>query len=145
MAHSLSAKKRVKQHAKHNKINRARKSQIKTQIKHFEAVLEEGMYSEEGAFRVRVDGMKNGKNTRIECFANAPGLTEAFEKSKITHESYFTGQAAFLFTKMFVNNKITTRGAYPPEVLEAGERSYYFEEAVKLDITVDQNIYSRIK
>ncbi len=109
------------------------------------AVLDEGMYSEEGAFRVRVDGMKNGNNTRIDCFANAPGLTEAFEKAKITHESYFTGQAAFLFTKMFVNNKITTKGAYPPEVLEAAERSYYLEEAAKLDITVDQNIYTRIK
>ena len=39
MAHSLSAKKRVKQNAKRRTINRARKSQVKTQIKHFEAVL----------------------------------------------------------------------------------------------------------
>ncbi len=36
MAHSLSAKKRVKQNAKRRTINRARKSQVKTQIKHFE-------------------------------------------------------------------------------------------------------------
>ena len=39
MAHSLSAKKRVKQNEKRRVINRARKSQIKTQIKHFEAAL----------------------------------------------------------------------------------------------------------
>ena len=42
MAHSLSAKKRIKQNSKRRTINRARKSQIKTQIKHFEAALEQG-------------------------------------------------------------------------------------------------------
>ena len=42
MAHSLSAKKRVRQNAKRRTINRARKSQVKTQIKHFEAVLSNG-------------------------------------------------------------------------------------------------------
>ncbi len=39
MVQSLSAKKRVKQNAKRRLINRARKSQVKTQIKHFEATL----------------------------------------------------------------------------------------------------------
>lgn len=39
MAHSLSAKKRIKQNAKRKITNRARKSQAKTQIKHFEAAL----------------------------------------------------------------------------------------------------------
>ena len=42
MAHSLSAKKRVRQNAKRRTINRARKSQIKTQIKHFDAALASG-------------------------------------------------------------------------------------------------------
>lgn len=42
MAHSLSAKKRIRQNAKKRAINRARKSQIKTQIKHFEAALSSG-------------------------------------------------------------------------------------------------------
>jgi len=42
VAHSLSAKKRAKQNAKRRVINRARKSQIKTQIKHFEAALSKG-------------------------------------------------------------------------------------------------------
>ncbi len=42
MAHSLSAKKRVRQNAKRRKINRARKSQMKTQVKHFESALETG-------------------------------------------------------------------------------------------------------
>ena len=39
MAHSLSAKKRVRQNAKRRTINRARKSRIKTQIKHLEAAV----------------------------------------------------------------------------------------------------------
>jgi small subunit ribosomal protein S20 len=42
VAHSLSAKKRVRQNAKGRVINRSRKSQIKTQIKHFETALSSG-------------------------------------------------------------------------------------------------------
>ena len=42
MPRSLSAKKRVRQNAKRKAINRARKSQIKTQIKHLEDVLQSG-------------------------------------------------------------------------------------------------------
>ena len=42
MAHSLSAKKRVKQNDKRRAINRRRKSQVKTQIKHFQETLSEG-------------------------------------------------------------------------------------------------------
>ena len=108
------------------------------------AVLDEGMVSEEGAFLVRVDGVKDGKKVRIDSYANAPGLSEAFEKSQLTHESYLTGQSAFLFTKMFVNGVIETRGVFPPEVLGAGEREYYFSEAAKLDITVDQYVRTRL-
>jgi small subunit ribosomal protein S20 len=39
MAHSLSAKKRVRQNAKRNVINRARKSQIKTETRKFDEAL----------------------------------------------------------------------------------------------------------
>ena len=42
MAHSLSAKKRVRQNAKKRLTNRTRKSQVKTQIKSFEDALSEG-------------------------------------------------------------------------------------------------------
>ncbi len=42
MAHSLSAKKRARQNTKRRVVNRARKSQVKTQIKHFEAALSRG-------------------------------------------------------------------------------------------------------
>ncbi len=42
MAHSLSAKKRVRQTERRNRINRARKSRIKTQIKRFDKALAGG-------------------------------------------------------------------------------------------------------
>ena len=42
MAHSLSAKKRIRQNEKRNTINRARKSQVKTQIKRFEEAVKAG-------------------------------------------------------------------------------------------------------
>jgi small subunit ribosomal protein S20 len=42
VAHSLQAKKRAKQNTKRKTINRARKSRVKTQIKHFEAALSSG-------------------------------------------------------------------------------------------------------
>ncbi|MCL5281562.1 MAG: 30S ribosomal protein S20 [Planctomycetes bacterium] len=42
MAHSLSAKKRVRQNTRRKTLNRSRRSQVKTQIKHFEAVLSSG-------------------------------------------------------------------------------------------------------
>lgn len=42
MAHSLSAKKRIRQNDKKRTTNRARKSQVKTQIKRFEAAMGAG-------------------------------------------------------------------------------------------------------
>lgn len=42
MAHSLSAKKRVRQNVRRRTLNRSRKSQVKSQIKHLETTLEEG-------------------------------------------------------------------------------------------------------
>jgi len=42
VAHSLQAKKRAKQNTKRRTTNRARKSRVKTQIKHFETALSNG-------------------------------------------------------------------------------------------------------
>jgi len=42
VAHSLSAKKRVRQNTRHKMLNRSRRSQVKTQIKRFETTLDEG-------------------------------------------------------------------------------------------------------
>ena len=42
MAHSLSAKKRVRQNTRRKTLNRSRRSQVKTQVKRFETTLDEG-------------------------------------------------------------------------------------------------------
>ena len=42
MAHSLSSKKRIRQNAKRRVINRARKSMVKTQLKHFTTAVDTG-------------------------------------------------------------------------------------------------------
>jgi saccharopine dehydrogenase (NAD+, L-lysine-forming) len=101
-------------------------------------ILDGGLVSEEGAFQVVVQGKKDGKDVKITRYVNAPGLVEAFEKSGLTHESYLTGQSAFIFTKMLVNDVVAIKGAIAPEVLDATERKFFFDEAAKLDITLEQ-------
>ena len=103
-------------------------------------IIDGGLILEEGALQVLVEGKKDDKPVRITSYANAPGLIEAFEKSGLSHESYLTGQCAFIFTKMMVNDVIQRKGAIAPEVLNAAERQYFFKEAQKLDITVDHII-----
>jgi saccharopine dehydrogenase-like NADP-dependent oxidoreductase len=102
------------------------------------------MVSEEGAFLVRVDGMKSGDPLRIDSYVNVPGLRESFDRAGISHESYYTGQGAALFTKMLVNRKIKLHGVFPPEALDFEERAYFLAEAAKLDITVDEIVTRRL-
>ncbi len=106
--------------------------------------LSEGMALEEGATLIRVTGEKNGKTVVLDNYVNGPGLTEAFEKYGITHESFLTGQSAFLFTKLFVNDRIDKKGVFPPELLGADPRAYYLKEAAKLGITVDEITETRL-
>jgi saccharopine dehydrogenase-like NADP-dependent oxidoreductase len=108
------------------------------------AILDEGLVSEEGAFLVRVDGIKDGKPIRIDNYVNAPGVFDAFDKAGLTSETYLTGQCGALFTKMFVNDKIHQKGLFPPEVFDDDQRTYYLKEAAKLDITIDQVIEKQL-
>jgi saccharopine dehydrogenase-like NADP-dependent oxidoreductase len=109
-----------------------------------QAVIDEGLELEEGAFLVRVEGRKDGDDLRIDSYVNVPGLLDSFEKAGISHEAYYTGQSAALFTRMFVNGKIDLNGVFPPEALGADSRAYFLKEAAALDITVDQIIERRL-
>ncbi len=100
--------------------------------------LSEGMALEEGATLIRVEGIKDNQPVCLDNYVNAPGLTESFEKYGITHESFLTGQSAFLFTELLVDDKIETTGVFPPEALSREARDYYLRAAAKLGITVDQ-------
>ena len=107
-------------------------------------IIDQGLVSEEGAFQVLVDGKRGGKDVRITAYVEAPGLIEAFERSGLSHESYLTGQCAFIFTKMLLNDVIQETGVIAPEVLDAKAREYFFAEAKKLNITVDLLTEQRI-
>ncbi len=64
MAHSLSAKKRVRQSAHRRAINRARKSQVKTLIKRFEATVNSGNLEAAGEqFRIVVQKLDKAAST----------------------------------------------------------------------------------
>ena len=106
--------------------------------------LSEGMAQEEGAVLVRVDGTREKKSVRIDSYVNAPGLTEAFEKHGITHETFVTGQSAFAFSKLFVDGRLTQKGVFPPELLDQQTRNYYLADLAALGITVDEVVESRL-
>ncbi|MDC7226930.1 MAG: saccharopine dehydrogenase C-terminal domain-containing protein, partial [Spirochaetales bacterium] len=107
-------------------------------------IIDEGLLLDEGAFQVLVKGEKDGKPMKVTVYVNTPGLEEAFEKSGISHEAYLTGQSAFIFTKMMVDDAVTQTGLIAPEVLEADARKFFFDEAAKLDITFDEIIEQKI-
>lgn len=48
MAHSLSARKRIRQNAKHRAMNRARKSEIKAAVRNFTGALSSGDQAKAG-------------------------------------------------------------------------------------------------
>ncbi|MBI9104610.1 MAG: saccharopine dehydrogenase NADP-binding domain-containing protein [Spirochaetales bacterium] len=103
-------------------------------------ILEEGLESDTGAMVVRATGFKEGKKIQIESYVSAPGCAEAFEKSGLTGETYLTGQGGSLYTKMFVNDKITKTGLISSDMLDYDQVDYYLSEAAKLDITVETTV-----
>ena len=107
-------------------------------------IIDEGLITEEGAFQVLVTGTKDGKPLTITTYVNAPGLIEAYERSGISHEAYLTGQSAFIFTKMLVNDAVSQTGLIAPEVLDSDSRQFFFDEAAGLDITFDAIIEHKI-
>lgn len=98
-------------------------------------ILDEGLVADEGAFVVEAYGQKNGKNVMVDLHLFAPGLVEAYEKTKMSGEMYLTGQGAFLFTKLFINDKITQTGLFSSDMLNDEQVEQYLKWAKELDIT----------
>jgi len=82
VAHSLSAKKRVRQNAKRRTINRARKSQVKSQIKRFEAALATGG-AEKAAVELKATVRKLDK---VAATSTMHKKTAARKKSRLTRK-----------------------------------------------------------
>ncbi|MDI9430951.1 MAG: 30S ribosomal protein S20 [Sedimentisphaerales bacterium] len=79
MAHSLSAKKRVRQNAKKRVINRARKSQVKTQVKRLETALSAGnIEAADAEFRATVK-----KLDKVAATSTMHKRTAARKKSRL--------------------------------------------------------------
>ena len=103
-------------------------------------ILDDGLVTEEGAFLVRVDGIKDAKPMRIDAYVDAPGLVEAYETSGLSHEAYLTGQCAAVFVGMMVEDAFTAKGLFVPEQLSADARRYCFEKLAKFGITLEKKI-----
>ncbi len=104
------------------------------------AILDEGLIDDSGAMLIEAIGMKDGKKVMVESYVNSLGCADAFEKSGLTGETYFTGQGGALFTKLFVNDKIYQKGLISSDMMEYDQVDYYLSEAAKLDITIDKQV-----
>ncbi len=108
------------------------------------SIIDDGVILEEGAFLVRAEGHKEGSAVRIDCYVNAPGLVESFEKAGLSHEAYLTGQCASVFVKLLVDDLFVEKGLFAPEQLDAASRRYYFRELVNMGVTVDEIIERKL-
>ena len=103
-------------------------------------IIDEGLISDGGAFVIEAYGKKDGKDVMVELHLNAPGLVESYEKAKMTGEMYLTGQGAFLYTKLFVNDMIDQKGLISSDMLEDEQIEQYIKWAEELDITYTMEI-----
>lgn len=103
-------------------------------------ILDEGLIDDSGAMVIEAIGMKDGKKVMVESYVNSLGCVDAFKKSGLTGETYFTGQGGALFTKLFVNDKYYQTGLISSDMLEWDQVDYFLKEAAKLDITIDTKI-----
>ena len=58
---------------------------------------------------------------------------------------YLTGQGAFLFTKLFVNDMITQKGLISSDMLNDEQVEQYLAWAKELDITYNIDIKEGVK
>ena len=104
------------------------------------AIIDEGIVEDNGAFVCEAYGQKDGKNIMVDLHLSAPGIEEAYEKAKMTGEMYLTGQGAFLYTKLFVNEMITQKGLISSDMLDDDQVEQYLAWAAELGITYNIEI-----
>ena len=81
----------------------------------------------------------------VDLHLSAPGLVEAYDKAKMSGEMYLTGQGAFLYTKLFVNDMITQKGLISSDMLNDEQVEQYLAWAKELDITYTIDIKEGVK
>lgn len=100
-------------------------------------ILEEGLISDSGCMAVEAYGQKDGRDVLVEVHVSAPGFADSYQKSGITAEMYLTGQGGYLFSKLFLNDKLDQKGLISSDMLSLEQVDTYFEYAKQLDITID--------
>lgn len=103
-------------------------------------IIDEGIVEDNGAFVCEAYGQKDGKNVMVDLHLCAPGIEEAYEKAKMSGEMYLTGQGAFLYTKLFVNEMITQKGLISSDMLDDDQVEQYLAWAAELGITYNIEI-----
>ncbi|MBR2577969.1 MAG: saccharopine dehydrogenase NADP-binding domain-containing protein [Erysipelotrichaceae bacterium] len=103
--------------------------------KEIKEIIDEGIISDGGAFVIEAYGKKDGKDVMAELHLSAPGLIESYEKAKMTGEMYLTGQGAFLYTRLFVNDLIDQKGLISSDMLDDGQVEQYLKWTEELGIT----------
>ena len=103
-------------------------------------IIDEGIISDGGTFVIEAYGKKDGKDVMVELHLNAPGLVESYEKARMTGEMYLTGQGAFLYTKLFVNDMIDQKGLISSDMLSDKQVEQYISWAKELGITYEMQI-----
>ena len=103
-------------------------------------IIEEGMEADDGCMVVEAYGKKDGKDILVENHVFAPGIVEAFERSKMTGEMYLTGQGGYLFSKMFINGDFDQCGLISSDMLSFEQVDRYFEYAAELGIRLETTV-----
>ncbi len=103
-------------------------------------IIEEGIIADGGAFVIEAYGKKDGKDVMVELHLSSPGLVESYEKAGMTGEMYLTGQGAFLYTKLFVNDMIHQKGLISSDMLDDEQVEQYIKWAEELGITYTMKI-----
>ena len=98
-------------------------------------IIDEGIVEDNGAFVCEAYGKKNGRDVMVDLHVSSPGLEEAYERAKMTGEMYLTGQGAFLYTKLLVNDMVPQKGLFSSDMLDDEQVEQYIAWANELGIT----------
>jgi len=104
-----------------------------------ERMIKDGTLIDEVAcLAVDIKGEEKGKSVDY-TFYTMLTLKEAERRmSGATATSYYTGIGGVVFTELFVEGKINTRGVAPPEVLAREERIALIQRLAKKGITINE-------
>ncbi|MDO5140601.1 MAG: saccharopine dehydrogenase NADP-binding domain-containing protein [Eubacteriales bacterium] len=108
-------------------------------------IIDEGLVSDTGAFVVEAYGKKDGKDVMVDLHLFSPGIVDSYEKARMTGEMYLTGQGAFLYTKLLVNDMIDQKGLISSDMLNDKQVEQYIKWANELEITYTIDVKEGVK